>query len=1074
MKLRAFLALSFLILGVSAVGQAQTLPQWNRYPAISPDGSTIAFTYRGDLYRVPASGGVATPLTTHGAHDFMPVWSRDGSRIAFASDRHGNFDVYVMPSSGGEARRLTYHSASEIPFTFTDGDRNILFGAARQDAATERGFPTGSQPELYRVSVEGGRAFQVLTTPAEGVQVGGDGAFYIYHDKKGGENEWRKHHTSSITRDIWIYDLNAGSHRQLTRFAGEDRNPVLAPDGETFYYLSEESGSFNVHRMGLRGGASEQVTEFTGPPVRFLSMADDGTLAFSWDGEIYTKSGAGQAEKVTVTIMADAKANNEEVVPVTGGASEMALSPDGKEVAFIARGEVFVTAVEGGMTKQITRTPEREAHVSFSPDGKTLVYGSERDGRWRIITATRAREDEPFFYAATTITETPLLDNEHENSQPVYSPDGKEIAFVEDRNTVRVYNLESEESRTLLTEEHLWTHGRVGGTYFQWSPDGKWLLFDYNVPGFYPGEVGLVKADGSGEVLNLSQSGFEDRNGQWVMGGKAMIWFSNRDGLKSAAQSGRSQMDVYAMFFTQEGWDRHQLNKDEFALLQEAEKKDKPKADSTKADSAKAGPSKPVEMELDGVELRKARLTIHSSSLGGALLSKDGETLYYLARFERGYNLWSTKIRTRETKMVATLNASGARMVWDKEQKNIFLLTGGRIAKVDPSSGKRTNVTIQGEMVRDQAAEYAYMFDHVWTQTSKTFYTAGYHGIDWDGLRPVYAKYLPHISNGYEFAEMLSEMLGELNISHSGARFGASEPTDDATASLGIFYDQSYEGVGMKVVEVVRNGPLDKEGMDITPGMIIEAIDGETIAADTDPARYLNRKAGMRVLLTVANGDEKRDLVATPISSGAERGLLYQRWVRRNREEVDSLSGGRLGYIHIPGMNDGAYRNAFEEALGRFATREGLVVDTRNNGGGDLVADLAMFLSGEHFFDYAVDDRVVGFEPNFRWTKPSISLANEANYSDGHCYAYAYQALGIGPLVGMPVPGTCTFAGWEGLSDGIRWGVPPLGVKNSEGRYLENLQTEPDIRVMMEFVPRSQGQDQQLEAAVRALMEIIG
>jgi Tol biopolymer transport system component/C-terminal processing protease CtpA/Prc len=1002
----------------------------------------------------------------------MPVWSHDGATIAFASNRHGNFDLYVMPAAGGEPTRATLHSADEYPYSFEVGDEGILFGATRQDAASNRGFPTGSQPELYRVPVDGGRVNQILTTPAEAVQVGQDGAFLIYQDKKGGENEWRKHHNSAIARDIWVYDIVSGSHRQVTTFAGEDRNPVLTPDGVGFYYLSEESGSFNVHRMSLAGGASAQVTEFAGPPVRFLSMALDGTLAFGWDGEVYTKRGSALPERVQITLSADAKTNSQEVVMVTGGAGGMAVSPDGKEVAFIARGELFVTSVEGETTKQITRTPGTEANASFSPDGKTLLYASERDGRWAVYTAQRAREEEPHFYASTLIRETALVDNEHENSQPAYSPDGKEVAYVEDRNTVRVLNLASGDTRTLLTKEEVFS-SRIGGQYFQWSPDGLWLLFDYSIPGFAPGEVGLVRADGSGEIVNLTQSGFQDSRGQWVQGGEAMIWLTNRDGLKSVAQSGSSQSDVYAMFFTQEAWDRHRLSEDEYTLLKEQEEKDTPKGDSARADSATSATVEPVVLELEGAELRKARLTTHSSSMGDALLSKDGETLYYLARFERGYNLWSHELRKNETKMVAALNAGRASMTWDKDRKNIFLLSNGSISRIDPSSGKRDNVTIRGEMFADADAERAQMFQHVWTQTKETFYTAGYHGVDWEAIKPVYEKYLPHVGNGFEFAELLSEMLGELNVSHSGARFSSSEATDDETASLGIFYDQTYDGPGIRIVEVIENGPMDRAGLDVAPGMIIESIDGDTIAADADPAQYLNRKVDRKALLVVVDGDERREIVVTPISLGQERRLLYDRWVRRNREEVDRLSNGELGYIHVPGMNDGAYRNAYEEVLGRFATRKGIVVDTRFNGGGDLVADLAMFLSGERFFDYTTDTRSTGYEPNFRWTKPSVSIAGEANYSDGHCYAYAYQELEIGPLVGMPVPGTCTFAGWEGLPNGTRWGVPGMGVKNNEGRYLENLQTEPDIRVMNEFSIRAGGRDQQLEAAVAALMPLI-
>jgi len=1074
MNARRFLALGLFFLVLAPSASSQTEPGWDRYPAISPDGSTIVFTYRGDLYTVPAAGGTAVAITSHPAHDYMPVWSHDGRQIAFASDRMGNFDIYVMPATGGEPTRLTHHSAAEYPYTFEPGDKSILFGATRQDAATNRGFPTGSQPELYRVPVTGGRVQQVLTTPAESVQVGGDGAFLIYHDRKGGENEWRKHHTSAIARDIWVHDVQAGTHRMVTTFAGEDRNPVLAQGEQAFYYLSEESGSFNVRRMSLAGGTSESVTSFTGPPVRFLSMAGNGTLCFSWDGELYTKQGAAAPQKVSITLAADTKANNERVTPVTGGARDMAVSPNGKEVAFIVRGDVFVTSVEGSATKQITRTPEAEADVSFSPDGDALLYASERNGRWRVMEARRARAAEPYFYASTVVNETPLVENVHENGQPVYSPDGKEIAYVEDRSTIKVLNVASKQARTLLTAEHVFSTSD-GGQYFQWSPDGKWLLFDYAIPGLAPGEVGLVKADGSGQVINLTQSGFSDRQATWVLGGEAMIWLSNRDGLKAVAQSGTSQSDVYAMFLTQDAWDRYRLSKEDYTLLKESEDKNKPKPDTTKAGGAKiAAVVAPVALELDGVELRKARLTIHSSSLGDALLSKDGETLYYLARFEKGMNLWSTTVRTRETKMVLALNADGGSLAWDEDQKNLFLLADGGISKIDPSSGKRENVSFRGEMTLDVAAERAYMFEHVWRRTKETFYTAGYHGIDWEGIKPVYEKYLPHIGNGYEFSEMLSEMLGELNISHSGARYSAAEPTDDATASLGIFYDQSYAGLGIIVDEVIKNGPLDQSGMNVVPGTVIESMDGEAIAAGMDPSRYLNRKAGKKTLLVVVNGGDRREIVVTPISQSDENRLLYSRWVRRNQEEVDRLSNGELGYIHVPGMSDGAFRTAYEEVMGKYANRKGIVVDTRFNGGGDLVADLAMFLSGERFFDYTTDTNSTGYEPNFRWTKPSVAISGEAAYSDGHCFAYAYQSLELGTLVGMPVPGTCTFAGWESLPDGhTRWGVPGMGVKDvTTGQYLENHQTVPDIQVMNLFEVVSKGRDQQLEAAVTELQRL--
>ncbi|MFW2475504.1 MAG: S41 family peptidase [Sediminibacterium sp.] len=1063
------LSLALLSLVAYMQVEAQSEPNWMRYGAISPDGKTIAFTYKGDIYKVPSSGGSATPLTFHEANDLMPIWSKDGKQLAFASDRFGDFDVFVIPAEGGEAKRITWHSAPEYPYSFSADNKSVIFGSTRMDMASNRTYPTGSQPELYKVGLNGGRVEQVLSTPAEWVSFSNTGQHMLYQDKKGGENQWRKHHTSSIARDIWIYDNNAKTHKKITNFNGEDRNPVFTDGDKAFYYLSEESGSFNVHKMALEGGKSQQLTSFKKHPVRFLSLANDGTLCFGYDGELYTMKGNGKPQKVSVSIVADARTNNTRIVPVSGGVRDMAVSPNGKEVAYIFRGEVFVSSVDGGITKRITNTPEQERLVSFSPDGKTLLYTSERGNSWKIYETKKQRAEEPYFYASTVLNETAIIANNNENYEPSYSPDGKEIAFIENRMTLKVYNIASKQTRTILTDKELFSMGD-NDQYFQWSPDGKWFLFDYAVPGIAPGEVGLVSADGKGNVINLTESGFNDSRAKWIMGGKAMMWFSNRDGLKSVAQSGGAQADVYAMFFTQESFDKFKLSKEDAALVKEMEET-KAKADTSKKATAKKDS---VIFEWDDMTTRKAKLTIHSSQMSDALVSKDGENLYYLARFERGANLWTTNLRTRETKMLVPLNAGGGSMVWDKDQKNIFLLANGGISKIDPNSGKRESVGIGGEMTLDVAAERQFMFEHVWRRTKETFYTKTMHGVNWDSYKADYEKHLPHIGNNFEFSELLSELLGELNVSHSGSSYGSFNPGGDATAALGAFYDQQYKGVGYKIEEVIKDGPLDKAGLNIKAGMIIEAIDGETITADTDLPIYLNRKAGKNTLLLVADGNTKREIIVKPISTGEENGLLYKRWIKRNQDEVDRLSNGQLGYVHIPGMNDGAYRTTYEEIMGKYVNRKGIVVDTRFNGGGDLVADLAMFLSGKKFMDYTTDTRSNGFEPNFRWTKPSISIANEANYSDGHCYAYAYKELGIGKLVGMPVPGTCTFAGWESLQDNsVRWGVPPLGVKGLKNQYLENYQTEPDIKLMNEYDIVIKGRDQQLEAAVNELMKEI-
>ena len=1067
MKKPIAVLISLIIIGFYGIAQDQ--PTWLRTSAISPDGKTIVFTYKGDLYKVQSSGGMAIPLTQHEARDFMPVWSHDGKYIAFASDRFGNFDIYIMPASGGEAKRLTKHSNNEYPYEFSQDNASVLFGAVRMDAAMSRNFPTGSQPELYKVGINGGRVEQVLSTPAEDVKLNKDGTMMLYHDKKGGENTWRKHHVSAIARDIWIYDARTGTHRKITSFAGEDRNPVFTDDDKAFYYLSEESGSFNVYKMDINGGQSQAITSFKKHPVRFLSKSNEGTLCFSYDGELYTKTPAGEPQKVQISVLADTKSNNEKIITVNGGVRELAVSPSGKEVAFIFRGEIFVTSVEGSTTKRITNTPGQERSVSFSPDGRSLLYSAERGNKWKVFQTEISRKEEPYFYASTLLKETAVLDNSNENYLPQYSPDGKEVAFIENRSTLKIINLSSKQIRNILSTADLFSWGD-NDQNFNWSPDGKWIVFDYSIEGAGNGEIGLIAADGKGKPFNLTENGFNDGNAQWMMGGKMILYESDREGLRAKANSGGSQQDAYAIFLTQDAWDKFKLNKDDYTLAKEIDEK------AAKADSAKNKTKKDslVIIDWDGVRDRKARLTINSSSLGDALVSKDGETLFYLTSFEKGLNLWSTNLRTKETKIVLALNANNGNIVWDKEQKNLFLLADGSISKVDPASGKRDMVSINTELNLDVDAERRYMFEHVWRRTKTTFYTATFHGVNWDSFKPDYEKYLSSVGDNYEFAEVLSELLGELNVSHSGSSYNPSNPNGDVTAALGIFIDGSHKGNGIKIEEVIKEGPLDRSGLNIKPGMVIEAIDGETITPDKDLPQFLNRKAGKNVLLTIADGNSKRDLTIKPISLGEENVLLYKRWVKRNQDEVDRLSNGQLGYVHIPGMNDGAYRTVYEDIMGKYSNRKGAVIDTRFNGGGDLVSDLATFLTGKAYMYNANDLRVVSYEPTFRWNKPSIAIANEANYSDGHCFAFGYQDLKIGKLVGMPVPGTCTFAGWEQLQDGnLRWGVPPVGVKQMNGAYLENHQTVPDIQLMNEYNIVIKGKDQQLEAAINELMKSI-
>ncbi len=1061
-------------------GYAQISPQWARYPAISPDGNTIAFTYKGNLYSVDAEGGDAQQLTFHQAQDYRAVWSKDGKTLAFASDRYGNFDVYVMDAMGGPSTRLTFHSTDEKPYSFSADGSRILFGAARQDAVLHRQYPSSRQPELYSVPLSGGRVDQVLTVPAEDIQINVDGTQMVYHDMKGYEDEFRKHHTSAITRDLWSYDMVSGAHEKLTFFKGEDRNPVYSKDGNSLFYLSEESGSFNVHKLNFENTRNSiQVTSFKTHPIRSLSMGN-GKMSFSYDGELYTLEEGGEPQKVNINIRTQRGANPDSYVSVNGGVREMDISPNGKEIAFISRGEVFVTSVDGALTKRITNTPEQERFVKFTHDGKALSYASERNGKWDIYQTKKMRKEEKYFFTATLIKEDTLISSNTDNYLPEFSPDGKSVAYIEGRRRLKVMNLKTKETTTLLTPDDL-IHMSDGDQEFKWSPDSKWLLVDWGVT-LSNNEILLISADGKKRV-NLTESGYYDVGPQWVNDGKQLLWFSNRNGLKSYATSGNSEFDVYSMFFTKDAWDKHNLTKEEYDLMKELEEGDAKKDDENADEKAKKGkkkkeeeqkkePVKPLKFDWEDLDLRKSRLTIHSSKLQDAVLSKDGEKLYYLTRFEKSLNLWETELRTKNTKMLIALGADSGGLQWDAKQENLFLLADGEIAKVDLDGAKTKPVKIKSEMQLDADAERQYMFDHIWLRTNAIFYHSNFHGIDWKMMRSEYEKYLPHIGTNFEFAEMTSELLGELNVSHAGGRYNSTIENGDATASLGIFMDYAHQGNGIKIAEVLKSGPLDKNGFNLTPGSIIEKIDGEMVTRTKDVASYLNRKSGKFMLLDIlSTKGVRKQITVKPISQNEESRLLYRRWVKQNEKEVDEKSNGTLGYVHIPGMADEPYRSIYEQMMGKFSNKKGVVVDTRFNGGGDLVADLAMFFTGVPFLSYETEARVVGGEPTSRWTKPTLAIFNESMYSDGSCFASGYRDLKIGKTVGMPVPGTCSFAGWERLPNGGVWGVVPVSAKNKAGEWMENNETNPEILVKNDPAVINKGRDEQLERSIQELLE---
>jgi len=1037
---------------------AQTTPSWIRSSSISPDGQTIAFAWQGDIWTVPVQGGRAIQITTNPAYETSPLWTADGKTLVFTSTRELSKDIWTVPSIGGAPSRVTTYPGAETPLTVSR-DGKIWFYANILPDASSTLFP--GTPQVYSVGQEGGKPVMVSSTPMMNASVNADGDV-LYEDYKGYEDPLRKHHTSSVTRDIWL--CSKGVYTRLSSFVGEDRNPVWAADGKSFYYLSEQDGTMNVWRSSVADpGQKVQVTRFTTNPVRNLSVSADGTLLFGWNGSLYTCKEGSEPVKVEIIAVKDKLERDVVKRRLAFGVSGVAPAASGKEVAIISHGELFASGVDFTATSHITDTPSQERGISFAPDGKTIYYGAERNGHWGIWKATMADKDAKFFSLSNKFENEQFSEGDQTCFQPAVSPDGKWVAFLRDRTELVIKNVKNGSEKSLLKGANY--SYSDGDQDFAWSPDSQYILCNYGANGGWNNQdIALINIE-SGQITNLTQSGYSDGNYRWALGGKAMTWSTDRNGYRSHGSWG-SENDVYIMFFDNEAYRKflEPENEEKIAKALSADKKKKEeKKDTTDKEEKKV---EKLKLNLENLEDRTIRLTPSSGVMGDHILSPDGTKLYYVVRLEKSMDLCCMNTKTKSIKVVS--KGMRGRFIADKDGKNVYIIGLLGVSKMNLDSGKKESISFGSDYDYKAAEERAYIFEHCWKQVQEKFYDADIHGIDWKGIHDNYVQFLPDITDGYAFQELLSEMLGELNGSHTGARYRVS--AEISTGHLGVLYDDSYDGEGLKIAEILPESCLEIVYPELKAGDVITAVDGKPVGKNANWYDVLLSKDRRRTVLTIKSGSKTTDVAVTPVTSDATS--LYKRWVRRNEKMVAELSGGRVGYVHVQGMNSPSFREVYSKALGKYRNCEALIVDTRHNGGGWLHDDLATFLSGKAYIEFRPRGEYIGTEPYNKWTKPSCVLIGEDNYSDACGFPYTYKTLGIGKLIGAPVPGTMTAVWWETQIDpSFVFGIPQVtswGLK--EDRPLENYQIEPDILIYNDPASSAAGKDLQLELAVREMI----
>ncbi len=1030
---------------------------WVRTPAISPDGSKIAFSYQGDIWVAKSDGSDARRMTVHEAYESNPQFSPDGQKILFVGNRFGNNDLYEL-SASGDVVRLTFHSTYDINGRY-DQNGNILFNSRRLNVHVER------EPEVQILRKNSATPERFMAGLGYNPSASSDGRYVAI--ERGSCRIQREAYRGPAQRDIWIYDTKEDTYEQLTKDEGQDIMPNWTSDG-MLYFLSARNGKYNIYGKNWASGKSaelQKVSSFKEDGIRYFNVSDNGKYAIielADELRLMDLKKGGKGTLVDLDLPKDSRYDSYEHKTFRNGLGEYAISPDGKKMAATIRGEVFIfeNDKENKITKNISSSPFRDQNAEWLNDS-TLLFLSDRSGERDLYMAFSSDTSRTNLLKSYKVDIKKIRDTDDDMASFILSPDRTKVVLRDGRGKMSVADISDS---TGIQNELVLLDSWATPSGINWSPDSKWLAYskadlDFN------SEIYIHKADGSGSPINISMHPRSDSNPVWSPDGTKL-------GFESIRNNGDS--DLWFAWLKKEDWERTDAEWD----MKDSEQK--------KSDSIV------VDIDLDNIYRRLVQVTSLAGNERNLTISKDGETFLFTTngRGRAGAGGKSVLMSIKwDGSDLKELNKSGNiyGLSYDRSSNKYYYLNRGNIYKSDKGS-KGDKIAFTAKMDVLKYEERGQIFDEAWRALNDGFYDPQFHGQDFAALRKKYRPRALAASTQQEFRLQFNEMIGQLDASHMGMNGSNPEETQRERTGL-IGAELEAEEAGYRVVNVVPGSPADRKESKLDNGDLILSVNGKRVSASSNFYMHLQDLATTKVLLEVVDkSGAAREVLITPVSS--LRTVLYDAWVSERRKLTEEYSDGKLGYIHIRGMNWPSFENFERELMASGYGKDGIVIDVRFNGGG-WTTDMMMAVLNVRQHSYTVPRGATDnlekdnkrFADNYpygerlplsSWTRPSIALCNQNSYSNAEIFSHAFKALGHGKLVGVPTFGAVISTGGKGLIDGsyVRMPFRAWYVK-STGENMEHGPAVPDVILHNTPDSKSKGLDEQLKKAVDLLLEDI-